>query len=274
MTSAATPTSSPPPASPSPPIHGRFLWHELLARDADAAKRFYPAVTGWASISVPYPGQDAVYMMFVNGQAGVAGIQPYPAEALAAGAMSAWLPYMGTDDTDDTCRKAVSLGATQLMAPYDIETVGRIAVLRDPQGAQFAVLTPSPAGMPETTPVVGEFAWHEMTADDPKASIAFYQRLFGWKLTHSMDMEKDGVYQMFGLSGFTYGGFMGRPASSAPTAWNCYIRVADLDASIEAVTRGGGRIMMGPHAVPNDDRIAVALDDQGTVFSLVSRTAG
>lgn len=253
----------------APPIHGRFLWHELLTRDTAAATKFYPAVTGWTILNVPFPGQDKAYTMFVNGEAGVAGIQPYPAEALAAGATSMWLPYMGTDDADATCREAVSLGATQLMAPYDIATVGRIAVLRHPQGAQFAVIAPFPEGMPETVPVAGEFTWHELATDDPTASFAFYQRLFRWEKKHAMDMGADGVYQMYGGSVYSYGGFMGRRAGSPPPAWNCYVRVADLDASIAAVTRGGGKILSGPYDVPSDDRVVVAVDDQGTVFSLV-----
>jgi predicted enzyme related to lactoylglutathione lyase len=117
--------------------------------------------------------------------------------------------------------------------------------------------------------VAGEFAWHELAADDPKAAFAFYQRLFGWVMKREMDMGADGVYHMFGADAHMYGGFMGRRAGSPPSAWNSYVRVTDLDASIAAVTRGGGRIVMGPHEVPNNDRVVIAVDDQGTGFSLV-----
>jgi predicted enzyme related to lactoylglutathione lyase len=125
--------------------------------------------------------------------------------------------------------------------------------------------------MPETVPAVGEFAWQEMMADDPEASLAFYTRLFGWEKKHAMDMGKDGTYQMYGLGDFTYGGFMRRQPGQPAAFWNSYVRVTDLDASVAAVKRGGGTIVMGPHEVPNDDRVVVAIDDQGAVISLVGR---
>jgi predicted enzyme related to lactoylglutathione lyase len=141
----------------------------------------------------------------------------------------------------------------------------------DPEGAQFALFTPFPESTPEVEPQVGEFAWHEMMADDPDAAFDFYSRLFGWTKTHAMDMGADGVYQMYGRGAFTYGGFGRRPEGSPPTLWNSYIRVADLDASCDALKRNGGSILMGPHEVPNGDRIVVAVDNQGAMISLVGK---
>jgi predicted enzyme related to lactoylglutathione lyase len=274
MTAPAS--TSKPQQSPLAPstssVRGRFLWHELLARDLAAGVAFYPAVTGWTVQTMAVPGGTGTYTMFARGDDTQAGVMPYPAEQLAKGATPSWLPYIGTENVDDTARDAAALGATVLMPPMDIPTVGRIAVLRDPQGAQFALFTPLPAGKPEVAPRDGEFAWHEQMADDPTAAFDFYSRLFGWKKMHAMDMGADGVYQMYGRGDFTYGGFGGRPKGSPPTSWNCYIRVVDLDASIEAVKRNGGKIVMGPHEVPNDDRIVIATDNQGAMFSLVGKT--
>lgn len=272
MTSTASTTSQQPLTPSVSTIRGRFLWHELLARDVDTAIGFYPAVGGWTVASMPSPEGLGTYTMLMNGDAPQAGIHPFPKEALAEGASPLWLPYIGTEDVDATLRDAVAAGATVLMSAKDLPTVGRIAVLRDPQGAQFAIYKPASKGMPETAPVAGEFAWHEMMADDADASFAFYSRLFGWENKHRMDMGKDGFYQMFGIGDFTYGGFMGRAPSMPPTSWNCYIRVADLDASVEAIKKGGGKIMMGPHEVPNNDRVVIAVDNQGAVISLVAKT--
>ena len=273
MASSSAPAAPRPTASTSL-VHGRFLWHELLAPDVSAAARFYPPATGWTVQQLDFPGAAAPYTIFFQGEVGKAGVQPHLPGTLAPGAPALWMPYMGTDDTDATCRDALSLGATQIMPPTTLPTVGRIAVLRDPEGAQFAVIAPEPEGQKETVPVVGEFAWHEMAANDPEASLAFYTRLFGWEKKHAMDMGKDGVYQMYGRGEFTYGGFMRRVEGMPPAAWNCYLRVADLDTSIDAVKRAGGKIVMGPHEVPNDDRVAVAIDDQGAVISFVARIKG
>lgn len=50
-----------------------------------------------------------------------------------------WLTYFWVDDVDASVQKAASLGGAALMPPMDIPNVGRFAVVRDPQGAVFAV---------------------------------------------------------------------------------------------------------------------------------------
>jgi hypothetical protein len=43
-------------------------------------------------------------------------------------------------DTDETIRKAESLGAKVILPPQDIPGVGRMAWIQDPQGATLAVI--------------------------------------------------------------------------------------------------------------------------------------
>jgi uncharacterized protein len=38
----------------------------------------------------------------------------------------------------------VELGASTLLEPMDVPEVGRVAVLRDPQGATFGIIKPAP----------------------------------------------------------------------------------------------------------------------------------
>ena len=99
------------------------------------------------------------------------------------GAPPNWMTYIGTPNVDDTARQASSLGATILKAPADIPTIGRFAVIQDPQGAAFAVFTPSGAPASDATPTIGDFSWHELATTDAKAAFTFYQRLFGWEET-------------------------------------------------------------------------------------------
>lgn len=273
MTSSSATASPPPRTSTAASVRGRFVWHELLTRDLARAVGFYPDVCGWTTSSMTVPGGEGSYTLFNKGDAGQAGVTTYMVDKLAGEAQALWMPYMASDDADATCRKAVALGGTLLMPPNDIPTVGRIAALSDREGATFAVITPAQPGTPERAPAAGEFAWHEMLAADPIAAFDFYGTLFGWEKTHAMDMGADGVYQMFGRGEFTYGGFMRRSPTNPRTMWNCYVRVTDLDSACETVKRKGGTIVMGPHEVPNDDRIVCAVDDQGAVFSLVGKIA-
>src|SRR3982751_681228 len=120
-------------------VQGRFTWHDLMTTDPDAAKAFYTAVAGWGTQD--WPGTTPPYTMFLAGDAMVGGVMQLPDEAIQQGAMSHWLTYIETQDVDETFALATKLGASTYVQPTDIPTVGRFAVLADPQGAMFALFT-------------------------------------------------------------------------------------------------------------------------------------
>ena len=115
-----------------------FVWDELITGDVAGAERFYGEVFGWTTndMGPEYGG----YKIFNREETGVAGVMA-PQDASTP---SMWLPYMAVDDADQTTAKAKELGAAALVESMDVPKVGRIAVLRDPQGAVFGILKPEP----------------------------------------------------------------------------------------------------------------------------------
>ena len=59
---------------------------------------------------------------------------------LQAGLTPHWNLYLNVEDTDATVAKALELGAELVSPAMDVPTVGRMAFLRDPQGAHFNVI--------------------------------------------------------------------------------------------------------------------------------------
>lgn len=57
-----------------------------------------------------------------------------------------WGIYFAVDDCDGTVAKARGLGATVMAEPMDVDGVGRMAAMTDPQGAAFSVLQYPSAG--------------------------------------------------------------------------------------------------------------------------------
>ena len=56
-----------------------------------------------------------------------------------------WLVYFGANDCDAVASKVKELGGEVLVPPRDIPSTGRFAVLQDPQGAAFAIISmPNP----------------------------------------------------------------------------------------------------------------------------------
>jgi uncharacterized protein len=251
-------------------VRGRFIWHELLTTDPAGAARFYTRVLGWTTESWP---QHPEYTMFATGKVPLAGYMALPEAAKAMGAPPCWISYIGTPDVDETVRLATSLGARTLTDIMDVPTVGRFVTLMDPQNAVFAAFTPAGPWDRQQRPT-GEFMWHEMIADDPDRAFGFYQRLFGWEKTESLDMGGMGIYQMYGWGKESLGGFYRKPPGmTMPDQWLPYVGVPDARRTAPAIVRAGGEVRMGPHQIPSGGWIAIAADPQGAAFSVHSAPA-
>jgi len=249
---------------------GSFVWHELMTMDPQAAIGFYTKVIGWGTEIFKDAGQP--YTMWTTSGGPVGGVM----QTQTPSAPPFWLGYISSPDVDATVKQAAGLGATTHVPPTDIPNVGRFAVLIDPQGAAFAVFKsssdqPDGGGLPKA----GEFSWHELLTTDPVAAFDFYQKLFGWVKTSSMDMGEMGEYQMFGLDANTpFGGMMKKPADMpAPPHWVHYVKVADVNQAVEATKANGGQVLNGPMEVPGGDWIANCMDPQGATFSVHATAA-
>jgi predicted enzyme related to lactoylglutathione lyase len=253
------------------PWHGRFCWYELMTTDTAAAEGFYAKVVGWGA--EPFPGLETPYTTWTSGTTAVGGLMELPAEAKAGGAPPNWMLYVAVESAEATASLAASLGGKVEFGPADVPNVGRFAVLSDPQGAHFAVMQPAdPSGSSGTDepPAPREVSWRELATTDREGATAFYQALFGWERQNANDMgEPVGVYQEFGRPGLPLGGIYTKPPDMPfPPSWLMYVKVLDLDASLAAVTSGGGQVLMGPMEIPGGDRIAQCLDPQGAAFAL------
>jgi predicted enzyme related to lactoylglutathione lyase len=248
---------------------GRFVWYDLMTPDSEAAKAFYTAVMGWGTQT--WEEMQPPYTMWTSGDQPIGGIMSMPPEAVAGGARPHWLAYVAVPDVDATVASAKEKGATVMVEPRDIPTVGRFAVIADPQGAMIAPFCSTSEAPPEPKgpPPVGEFTWHELATPEPEATWGFYSSLFGWEKTEAMDMGPHGVYQMFGRGGISNGAvFKDFGANEGRTAWLHYARVADIKAAIEAARAGGGQVEGEPMEVPGGDLVIKGTDSQGGPFAL------
>jgi predicted enzyme related to lactoylglutathione lyase len=254
---------------PNATVRGRFVWHELMTTDTKSAASFFARIVGWKTQAW---APDPDYTLFVANGRRMAGLMPLPADAKAMGAPPSWLTYIGTPDVDDTARQAASLGGKILKPAADIPTVGRFAVIQDPQGAVFAAFTPAQAPQSDSEPTIGDFSWHELPTTDWRAALTFYRQLFGWEELRSMDMGPEmGTYQMYGLNGKTLGGMFNKPKQMpGPPSWLPYIRVADSKKVAATIKQLGGQVVNGPMEVPGGDWIVQGVDLQGAMFALHS----
>jgi predicted enzyme related to lactoylglutathione lyase len=116
-------------------------WNELITTDSSKAGAFYENVFGWKAEATPMPGQkDRTYTIFQKGTEQAGGMMSATPEMHLTHPY--WMIYFAVDDTDKSAAKAEQLGAKVMMKPTDIPTIGRFAVIKDPQGAWFSILKP------------------------------------------------------------------------------------------------------------------------------------
>jgi uncharacterized protein len=257
------------PANAAAIASGRFLWFDLVTTDPTAAISFYTKLVGWETQT--WPGEVPYTMWTANG-APLGGVVTHTPDALKAGAPPHWYAHISTLKVDGAVATATKLGGRVLVPAKDIPSVGRYAILRDPQGAVFAAYAPDSPPPERTGQVpIGDFMWQELNTSDAVAGFDFYHAIFGWDHTSQMDMGKDGIYYMYGRNGEALGGMYTLPAAyKRPSAWLHYIRVPDVDRSALQIPKLGGTVTMPAMDVPSGSRILQGTDPQGGAFALVS----
>ncbi len=114
---------------------GSFCWADLITSDPGRAKTFYEGLFGWKV--TPGEGKESGYLHIQNGGRYIGGVPPaHPHESNEP---PHWLVYFAVANVDKTFEKAKDLRGRVLLRPMDVENVGRIAMLADPQGAVFAL---------------------------------------------------------------------------------------------------------------------------------------
>ena len=249
---------------------GRPLWYELMTTDMKAAESFYETVVGWRTS--PSEGSGQPYTMFNRGgDVSVGGVMARPADVKAP---PFWAMYVGVPKIEDAAAHIIRLGGKTHTGIIQVPDVGRMQLMMDPQGAAFYIFEPARSEQrPETAPEIGEASWHELMTTDAPAAMTFYQQVFGWQPSDTMDMGAAGKYQMFNRPHGMIGGIMNKPPEMAnvPPNWQIYFRVPDVDAAAERIKANGGRILNGPMDVPGGDRVVNAMDPQGAAFGLHSK---
>ncbi len=141
---------------------GTWNWSNLETPELDTAKAFYGEVFGWefddirfgdsASVMVRRPGYAealAAHDPEIRRRHAEAGAPSGFSDAVgwmlpSENGAARWSVTFAVEDPDAIAAHAVRLGGTIVVEPYDIPPV-RIAVLRDPQGAEFTVSSYDPS---------------------------------------------------------------------------------------------------------------------------------
>jgi predicted enzyme related to lactoylglutathione lyase len=242
-----------------------FVWYELVTSDEDAAQAFYKAVIGWDAQPFKAAEDAPDYRVLSMAGKGVGGLMPLP-EGVSH---PFWMGYVGVADFDAAVAKATAAGAT-IHRTMDIPTVGKIALLSDPQGVGYAMIQGYSGQKSEAfnQALPGHGNWNELHSPDPVAAFDYYAGQYGWTKGQTMPMGPMGDYQLFQADGADIGGMMPVQNGMKPT-WLFYFGVPDIDEAVERIKANGGTVLNGPMEVPGPVFIVQFTDPQGATVAVV-----
>ncbi len=255
-------------------LQGSWIWYELMSPDSEGAKAFYEAVVGWSITTGHGDTNDYGFISNADGSM-TGGLLRLTAEMQQHRARPCWMGYIGVNNVDSALQAIEAAGGKVQMPARDVEMAGRIAMVTDPGGAAFYVMTPTPppgggeSNVFSATRNPGHCGWNELMAGDATSAIAFYAEQFGWTLPEPMNMGAMGKYQFIAHDGITTGAIMQKMPQVPAPIWNHYFWVASIEAAKTAVEDNGGQVLNGPMQVPGDDWIIQGVDPQGAMFALV-----
>ena len=210
-----------------------------------------------------------VYTMLQQNGKDVGALYQLMPDMVAQGIPPHWLSYISVTSADETTEKAKNAGATILKGPFDVMTVGRMAVIQDPTGAVFALWQAGTSKGAGIYNVPGSFCWNELATTDTNKAGDFYSTTFAW----GKDVQNFGPmeYTMFKNGDKSAGGMFGitPEMGNVPPHWLVYFAVDDCDAKVQKATELGARVMKPADDIPGVGRFAILLDPQGAAFAII-----
>ncbi|WP_414463192.1 VOC family protein [Hyphomicrobium sp. DY-1] len=146
----AMPAFAESPAAPaSSSDNGSVWWSELVSAHPEKARDFYASVIGWTPKIVsaddnsrpPAPGESEYTLFNANGseQAGLTKYEGKPNDPRPG-----WVTYIQVGNVDAAVSEAIKKGGRVLKAPSDVDDVGRLAIIEDPDGNPVGLYAPEP----------------------------------------------------------------------------------------------------------------------------------
>lgn len=261
-------------------IPGVPCWVDASYKDPEAVLPFYRGLFGWDFMpAIETPG-ERFFIATIGGRS-TAGIGELPADHPA---VPAWNTYVAVTSADEAVDKAQAVGGEVLAPAIDVLDAGRMAILRDPQGAVFCVWQ---AGRTKGVGLVNEHGavnFNTLRTPDPEAAKAFYGEVFGWTTMSLGGADfwtlpgygdyletinpgtRKGMAEM-GVAGFEdVVAVLDALSDGEQAHWHVTFAVNDADAAAAAASELGGKVLAPPLDAPWV-RLTVLADPEGTPFT-------
>jgi len=243
---------------------GKFVWYDLFTNDLKSTSRFYEELFGW-SFSDIASKEKQVKTIARNGVPIANAIYLDPQNRKTN--ESQWLSYISVEDVDHALMVTKKNNGTIYKQPKDLPNRGRVAIVKDPEGTLFAILTTSDGDPPDQGFIKNHWMGSELWSTNPDASLTFYRLLVGYE-QRLVDVGAGLKYRFLVKNGQTRGGIVKIPWDDVKPNWLPYIAVEDVMAIVAKAEKLGGKVLVEPDKTIRAGLLAIIADPSGAVFAV------
>lgn len=217
-----------------------FITADLSTYDPQQTMPFYQSVFGWTFHKQPATS-DETHGAYLGNQE-IASIYQTPEKFQKMNMPHFWMSYICVNDVAQTVATARSLGG---IIEAELDTgYGKVALIRDPQGAGFTVYQGDDLPVTRTKDQANTLIWNELHISDAKNIVPFYEGIFDWTFAQSDDepshyriVNGDGEYIADALE-------IPNEIKGKYEYWVCTFGVSDVRATKQAILDNGGTVIM------------------------------
>jgi hypothetical protein len=143
---------------------------------------------------------------------------------------------------------------------------GRFAAVTDPQGAVLALIKSSTGDPAEREPVLNEWLWNELWAENKDDALKFYMEIFGYKVKEVEALDSS-LYHTLHLDEKARAGILEIPIAKVNPHWLTYIAVDDVAETKTKAEELGGAVLVFVEGTKRG-AAAIIADPSGAVFGI------
>ncbi len=254
-------------------LPGKVIWRELLTNDSTASQKFYGELFGWEFESVGAAAgfsNDTAYTLIRHNGRLIGGMIDTVALNNRAD-ISQWVVSMSVADIDVAVAAFTAGGGEVKTPPTDLRRRGKLAVVRDAEGALLALLQTKDGDPVDFEPELGGFLWDELWTTDVERATTFYEdvaELTAETLVAAGNSKSGESYRLLKDGDKPRVGIMLNPLEGLDPVWVSYLRVLSPAAITSRVVELGGTIIVAAQPRPLGGEVAFIAGPSGAGIAL------
>lgn len=227
-----------------------FVWADLSTYHPKDSIEFYQKVFGWQFHN------SGGYHVAVQGSAEIAGLFETPEFFKKIKMPHFWMSYIAVEDAIKTAELAAKFEKAKVELTDEFYG-GKIALIRDPQGAGFTVYDGGKLHSSKVAP--NGLIWNELHVSDVSKVLPFYSELLGWNIKPT---EFPGQFRVINSQAKHIADISEIPndLKGKYEYWVCTFAVKDIETTSQTILKSGGGI------VSNEGTRLLVHDDSGEAF--------